>query len=486
MNKTTIVKNLFFVMCFFVLTLNQDIKAQIVIGAPNIGFGQACANESFNTYYVSFVFSPEAALSSSNQFSIELSDADGSFASPTVVYTSAAGLVTTSPATLSFALPTDTFGENYRLRIKSSAPVATSSGSPTFAAYYKIQDSPFSINNLISTASYCAGGSYLLTIDNPGNDMNDSPLNYPNLTFKWYRVTGPTTFVFVADGESLSVSTPGTYFVETDYGTCTSDSYSNRVTVSESTSGSTTDIVSSLGNPFCPDGGPTTLTTTSGNSYQWFLNGEAIPGAINQSFETTLSGTFSVSIDLGSCTTSASIVLDSEGFTSSINVDEVNTIELGDTLYVEVTTSAQNPEFQWFLNDVIIPGATENTFDATEFGNYKVVINQTTGCNVSEEFLFEIEEPINPFPSVEDIPNLISPNGDGINDTWIIPNIYVSGTNTEVIIMDSYGKVSLKTTNYLNNWPENEIKFNSVNPVFYYVITTTDNKTKKGSITIVK
>lgn len=486
MGKTTFVKLLFIVLFFFVLFSNQNLKAQIVIGAPNLGFSQACANESFNTFQVSFVFSPESGLSSTNQFKIELSDADGSFANPTVVFTSAEGSVTTSPATLSFSLPTNTSGESYRLRIKSTAPVATSSGSPTFAAYYKIQDSPFSINNLISTASFCAGGSYLLTIDNPGTGMNDSPLNYPSLTFKWFKETGPTTSVFVADGSSLAVSQPGTYFVETNYGTCTSDSFSNRVTVSEAGSGTSSSINSSLGNPFCPSGGPTTLATTTGNSYQWFLDGEAISGATAQTYETVYSGTYSVSIDLGSCTTTASIVLDSEMFTSSLNVEDENTLESGDVLNVMVTTSAENPEFQWYLNDAMIPGEISSMYDATQPGEYKVVVFQTTGCIVSDELAFEIIEPIDPFPNVDNIPNIISPNGDGTNDTWIIPNQYVSGTNTEVLIMNSYGKVVYKTDNYQNNWPEDQIEFNSVNPVYYYVITTQDNKTKKGSITVIK
>jgi hypothetical protein len=68
----------------------------------------------------------------------------------------------------------------------------------------------------------------------------------------------------------------------------------------------------------------------------------------------------------------------------------------------------------------------------------------------------------------------------------MIPINYVEGTNTDVMIMTSSGKVVLQTNNYLNNWPENELNINNVNQVFYYVITTSDNKTKKGSITIIK
>lgn len=486
MNNTTFVIKLFLGLCTSIIFLTQDVQAQIVIGTPNLGFSQACANDSFNSYNVSFVFSPESALSSSNKFSLELSDASGSFTDSEIIYTSDSGAITTSPATINFSLPTTIAGEGYKLKIKSSAPVASSSGSVSFAAYYKIQDSPFTINNLIDTAAYCAGGSYLLTIDNPGTGTNDSPLNYPNLTFNWYRETSPTTYEFVSDGSSLSVSTPGTYFVETNYGSCTSNSYSNRVEITEATSGIDTTILSSFGNPFCPSSGPTTLSTTSGNSYQWYKDGEAILGATEQTYQTDESGMFEVSIDIGGCFASGSIDLVSEQFTSSINIPEENYIELDETLEVIITSSATSPEYQWFINDVLMTDVHGSSYELDEEGNYKVIITETTGCLVSKEFLFVVTQAVDPFPDVSEIPNLISPNGDGTNDTWIIPSQYVSGTNTEVIIMDSYGEIVLKTDDYLNNWPENELNLTSVNLVFYYVITTQDNKTKKGSITIVK
>lgn len=489
MHKTTPFKNLLFGLCLLTFSLSTRVNAQIVISTPNLGFSQACASASFNTYSATFNFSPVSGLDPSNQFIVEMSDADGSFASPVVLLTTNAGTVTSSPATLNFQIPTTTAGEAYRIRIKSTAPAATSAGSVSFAAYYKLQDSPFTINNLVPTAAFCAGGSYLLTIDNPGSGSNDSPLNYPSLTFNWFRETSPTTSVFVAEGETLEVTQGGTYFCETNYGTCTSNSYSNRVTITEVTSGqASASIASSLGNPFCPSQGATTLSTLSGNSYQWFKDGEAISGATEQMYQTSESGNYSVQVDLGSCQASGSIDLVSELFDASINVSENETMEVGETIIVIVTENANSPQFEWYLNGSLITGATAGSYEASQFGDYLVVVTETNGtiCSGSREFSFTISEPFDPFPNVEKIPNLISPNGDNINDTWVIPPKYVSGTSTEVTIMTNQGKIVLKTNDYQNDWPQEQLELSSVNQVYYYVLTTQDNEVKKGSITIIK
>ena len=485
MYQTNLYRVYILYLCFVVFT--NIVNAQIVIGAPSLGFSQACASSSFNTYNTTFVFSPETALETSNQFIIELSDGNGDFTNATIVATSVAGSVTVSPATLEFSLPETTSGENYRIRIKSTAPIATSSGSASFAAYYKLQDAPFTINNLVSTGAYCSGSDYLLTIDNPGNGLNDSPLAYPSLTFNWYKETSPTTSVFVSEGQTLSVSQEGTYFAETNYGTCTSNSFSNRVEISEATSGvADATIASSLGNPYCPSQGLTTLSTIGGNSYQWFKDEVLIEDATNQMYQTNESGIFSVQVDLGDCQASGSIELQSELFEVSINVLDINTIEDGESINIELETTANNPGFEWYIDEQLLTEVSGNTFEATEFGTYKIVITETIGCQGSRELVFQINEALEPFPDVENIPNLISPNGDGINDTWVIPNNYVSGTNTNVTILTPQGKVVLQTTNYLNNWPETDLNLTSINQVFYYIISTENGDTKKGSITVIK
>ncbi|XCF05245.1 gliding motility-associated C-terminal domain-containing protein [Tamlana crocina] len=472
-----------FVVLVLFLSLSQRGNAQIVIGKPSLGFTQACASPSFNTYNVTFSFSPDTSLSGSNQFIIELSDDNGDFTNATTIYTSNAGAVSTSPATLSFAMPNTMSGEGYKIKIKSTAPAASSTPSNAFAAYYKIQDTPFTINNLIATGTFCAGGSYLLTIDSRVDENNDSPLQYPSLTYNWYKETSPTTSVFVAEGATLSVSEPGTYFVETNYGTCTSNSFSNRVTISQATSQSSFEINSSKGNPFCSSEGPTALSAVNGNSYQWYKDGETIEGATNQMYETEESGTYSVTVDLGECSTSASIDLDSTGFSSSIDANDVEMIDENETLEVTVTTDANNPEFEWYLNESLITSVTTSSYVISQTGNYKVVVNQTADCLSSTEHSFMVQ---NPFPDVAEIPNLISPNADGSNDTWVIPQQYVNGSGAEITILSAQGKVVLQTNNYQNNWPENQIDFKDITPVYYYIIKPQNGSEKKGSITVIK
>ena len=464
------------------------MEAQIVIGSPDLEFSQACANETFNTFVTNFVFSPESGINSDNEFIVELSDPTGDFANPEVLFTSNPGSITVSPVSVDISFPVTTAGDNYRIRIKSTQPEAVSAPSVPFAAYYKIQDSPFTINDLVSTAAFCPGGSLLLTIDNPGTGINDSPLNYPSLTFNWYKETGPTTSVLVGTDPTLLVSEEGVYFVETNYGSCTSDSFSNRVTVSEAMMDEEADavILSSSGNPFCAGEGPTTLSTIEGNSHEWYRNGSIIAGATSQTYETEISGLYSVIVFFGSCEAAGSIDLQTGDFNSTLDVPAINELEAGDTLTVTVTTNAGGPEFQWLLDDIEIPGATQATFNVTEFGAYRVQISQTMGCSVMNELSFQVNEFVDPFPDVNLIPNIVSPNGDGINDTWIIPTDYVSGTNTEILIISRTGETVLRTNDYLNNWPENSMNASSVNELFYYIITPEDKESKKGSITIIK
>ena len=52
--------------------------------------------------------------------------------------------------------------------------------------------------------------------------------------------------------------------------------------------------------------------------------------------------------------------------------------------------------------------------------------------------------------------------------------------------MNNQGKVVFSTKDYLNDWPQQDLELTSINQVYYYVLTTQNNETKKGSITVIK
>jgi gliding motility-associated-like protein len=64
-----------------------------------------------------------------------------------------------------------------------------------------------------------------------------------------------------------------------------------------------------------------------------------------------------------------------------------------------------------------------------------------------------VDCPQDPPPVIPDspllIPNVISPNNDGVNDLFEIDNLQ---ENTELIILNRWGNVVFSTTNYQNNW----------------------------------
>lgn len=480
------------------MPITSQLFAQLVIGKPTLSFSQACANSEFNEFKVEFNFQTSSALDPENQFVVELSDPNGDFTAATVLYTSEKGEIMTSPAILYINFPVNTAGEKYQIQVKATTPATKGQKSNVFAAYYKPHDSGFTINNDIPTASFCTGGSYILTIDPNGNGVNNSPLEYPYLTYNWYKDNStpslnlPPTLVAEATSGSYTVTEPGVYYVETNYGTCTSDSYSKRVTVSSSTTNGSATITSSQGNPFCSSQGATILSTTAAQTYQWFKDDVAISGATNQTYSATEAAKYSVKVDYGGCQASASIALQVYQLNASLNIPlspEITTIASGETLNVIVTSDVANPKFQWFLNDILIDGANSSEYLVTVKGDYKVTISsEESTCTSTTELPFVIgyDSDPNPFPEVVNIPNLISPNGDGINDTWIIPQEYANNENVQVQIISAYGEQVLKTNNYQNDWPTNTIDFKNINPVYYYIITTADNKVKQGSITVIK
>ena len=88
-------------------------------------------------------------------------------------------------------------------------------------------------------------------------------------------------------------------------------------------------------------------------------------------------------------------------------------------------------------------GATNSEIDA---GNYTVTVTDASGCSISGTFDLGCTQLI---PIV--VPQLITPNGDGKNDTWIIQNIE-QYPEIKVWVYNRWGNLVYQSQPYQNDW----------------------------------
>ena len=113
----------------------------------------------------------------------------------------------------------------------------------------------------------------------------------------------------------------------------------------------------------------------------------------------------------------------------------------GEPVTLEVKTNIPAETYTWFCDDKYISGAHESTILATQKGRYKVSVRHR--CTTLESSEFEV---FMDFISI-DIPNVVTPNGDGKNDVF---KAYVSGNqdikSIHMMISDRFGNIVFQTS----------------------------------------
>jgi gliding motility-associated-like protein len=82
------------------------------------------------------------------------------------------------------------------------------------------------------------------------------------------------------------------------------------------------------------------------------------------------------------------------------------------------------------------------------------------------------------------IPNGFSPNGDGINDFFMIPG-FGFWENIEIQILNRWGNVVYENTNYQNNWDgKNSSNQDLADDTYFYIVKIKNYETLKGFVVI--
>lgn len=113
---------------------------------------------------------------------------------------------------------------------------------------------------------------------------------------------------------------------------------------------------------------------------------------------------------------------------------------------------------------------------------YSVTVTNVYGSSTTLSITVEVVEDWNIIPN-----NILTPNGDGENDKWVVDNLS-SYPNNQVMIFDRSSRAIYRKTGYANDW-DGYINGSPLPADTYYYILTLDSSgkkvSKKGFITVV-
>lgn len=126
------------------------------------------------------------------------------------------------------------------------------------------------------------------------------------------------------------------------------------------------------------------LTASAGNSYQWYLNGVVIPGAVSQQYNASVSGTYHVIVfDEFGCAYSTD-TMNIITCASLIKPNIKDSLSPSSGKYLLWTDSVSN-SLQWYYNGITLIGQTGPSISAFSSGAYWVQANNQSGCIVNSD-----------------------------------------------------------------------------------------------------
>ncbi|WP_235324511.1 YDG domain-containing protein [Pedobacter lusitanus] len=147
-------------------------------------------------------------------------------------------------------------------------------------------------------------------------------------------------------------------------------------------------------------------------------------------------------------------------------------------------TASGGSTYVWANASGIISGQNTAvlTIRPAQTATYTVTAVNATGCSSSQQITISVDEDYKTI----DATNILTPNGDGINDLFVIRNIDMY-PNNEVKIFDRAGRLIYSKKSYDNSW-DGTISGNPLSEgTYFYVLDFGNGRSKiKGFITLVR
>ena len=166
--------------------------------------------------------------------------------------------------------------------------------------------------------------------------------------------------------------------------------------------------------------------------------------------------------------------------TVSIASSKGTTVDRGEQL---VLTASGGTSYVWTDAAGIVSGqnTAQLTIRAAQSTTYTVTATNAGGCSATATIAITVTDQVAQVKAT----NIMSPNGDGVNDRWVVENLELYPNNL-VKVFDRGGRVIYEKKGYDNSWDATLRGLPLSEGTYYYIIDYNgDGRTvKKGFITI--
>lgn len=356
-----------------------------------------------------------------------------------------------------------------------------------------------------TTATNLAPGNYVATITDANTCSSSFPVTI-GLSNSVTQAVSKTDASCTANG-SITVSASGgtgSYEYSINGGTTwqTSNTFNNvaagnytvlsRVTGSAICISSSTAVTISLTNnltlvqgldtTICNGASFTRTLVSNASNFSWSpATGVGNPAGISTSLAPTSTTTYTITASTLNCSLQRSLTVTVvSGATVNAGPDAI--IIEGDRYQMRATGTAGN--YTWtpaaglssanLLNPVASPATTTN---------YVLRVVTTNGCTASDNMVLTV------IPYCVKPLNAFTPNGDGINDKWLITNGNCL-TSASVEVFNRYGSSVYQSNDYKNDWQGTYKGENLPDGTYYYIIKyhliNGASQVLKGNVTILR
>jgi gliding motility-associated-like protein len=225
--------------------------------------------------------------------------------------------------------------------------------------------------------------------------------------------------------------------------------------------------------------GSVTVTGSGGTApYQYSLNGGAFQAS--GAFNGLAAAGYTITVrDANLCTTTVSVTISEPALLSIASTGVDASCPGVDDGSITLTISGGTEPYNAIWSD----GKTGAVRSDIKDGTYSVVVTDLNGCASSLDIVLGF---IGSNQCIE-IPDIITPNNDGFNDTWKIKNIDLF-PNAEVFVFTRWGKLVFNTKNIAANPWDGTFKGKPLpTDSYHYVLHLNDgSKPRSGVVSIIR